>query len=153
MENFSINDPKNTTSLKVKPVVFSDKTLTILFEILFLASDNRTLREKVDFFLTVDEFDVAQYLFEHNDYPSKGYVLTKGKDGIARGIRFTHHPEKKDVGHFVIAIANGVGTPASNGFTKLETVETKRMINLSYYQTIKMFKYAERAILFHALSI
>lgn len=147
MDTFSLNDPKNTTSLKVKPVALADKSLAILIEILYLDKDNRTLREKVDFFLSVDEFDVIQYLFDHKDFPEKGYTLTKGKNGTARGIRFSHYPEKKEVGHFVISIANGAGNPGTNGFTKLETVDTKRMFNLSYYQTIKLMKYVERLIL------
>lgn len=135
--------------MKVKPIIQSDKSLSILFEIIKLNSDNVTAEgTAVEFFMNVPDFDFLQYLYEKNLIPSKGHSITKGINGVARGIKFMCNMNNlTSAGHLSITVANGKGIPGKHGFTKLETVEKKLIMNITFEQTVKMLRSMERFIL------
>jgi hypothetical protein len=151
MKPFSVNDPKNTTSLKVKVIEMSDKTINVHFEVLLLNADNKTLNQSADYFMSVEDFDYLYYLYEKQEIPSSSFYRSKGKNGTARGMKVTNTLEMDTPGHLVILVANGTGPTGANGFTTLKKVSFSRMINLSKEQSIKMFKYIERSILINSL--
>ena len=140
--------------MKVKPIVQSDKSLSILFEIIKLKSNNVTADGTVvEFFMTIPDFDFLQYLYEKQLIPGKGHSITKGINGVARGIKFTCDMNNLvSAGHMSITVANGKGTPGKHGFTKLETVDKKLIMNITFEQTIKMLKCIERFILVYTTS-
>ena len=147
-------DPVNHITMKVKPIVQSDKSLSILFEIIKLKSDNVTaVGAAVEFFMNISDFDFLQYLYEKKMIPTKGHSITKGINGVARGIKFVCDMNNlTSAGHMSITIANGKGTPGKHGFTKLEIVEKKLIMNITFEQTVKMLKGLERFILVYTAS-
>ena len=150
---YSVNDPSSKTSLKVKPLLRGNK-FHILFEVIHLKEDNMTQKYAVEYFMDIEDFDYIQELYKQKLIGSeKGIAKQKGYKGAVRAIRFISRYEKKEAGHLTISIVNGTGTPHGNGFTpKLEQIKNKRMINMTFEQAIKMFKYIDRTILAYTIS-
>ena len=153
MNTYSVIDPVSHITMKVKPIIQSDNSLSFLFEIIKLKSDNVTADgPALEFFMNVPDFDFLHYLYEKNMMPTKGHSITKGINGVARGIKFVCDMNNlSTAGHMSITIANGKGTPGKHGFTKLETVEKKLIMNITFEQTVKMLKSMERSILVYTI--
>lgn len=151
MNPYSCNDPTNKTSLKVKVMTQKNGTINILFEVLHLKADNMTQMYKVDYFMDIEDFDYLSQLYRTKQIHSDNQFLrSKGYNGNVRIINFLVRYEKQTPGHLSISISNGTGTALKNGYTpKMETCTNKRMINISYEQSIKMFKYIERIVMAH----
>ncbi len=153
MKPYSINDPTNKTSLKVKVMTQSNDSISILFEVLLLKADNMTKIYSVEYFMEVDDYDYLSQLYRTKQInPEKPFIKSKGYNGKVRSLQFIARYEKQSPGHISINITNGTGTALSNGYTpRMEQVTNKRMINISYEQSIKMFKYIERVVMAHTL--
>lgn len=153
MVPYSINDPTNKTSLKAKVIVQQNFSINILFEIIHLKNDNMTKLYDVQFFLDVDDFDYLYQLYRTKQITvERSFFKQKGYNGKVRNIKILARYEKLTPGHLSFSIQNGTGTPLNNGYTpKMENIEHQRMINISYEQSIKLFKYLERSILAHTI--
>ncbi len=152
MKTFSILDPINHITLKVKPTFFDDGSFSIILELFTLDDKNKIMSGvPVDFFLDESDVDFISYLYSHKRIPENGYNLIRGKNGKARGFNITHKPSLSTAGHVSIKIANGTGTIMPNGFTSLKTVEKSLIINITFEQSIKLLKYLERAVLIFLL--
>lgn len=152
MKTFSILDPVNHITLKVKPTVFEDGTFSFILELFTLDDKNKTMKgSPVDFFLDESDVDFITYIYSHRLIPENGYNLIRGKNGRARGFNITHKPSISTAGHVSIKIANGTGTTMPNGFTSLKTVEKTLILNITFEQAIKLFKYMERTVLIFLL--
>lgn len=154
MKTFPILDPVNHITLKIKPTVFDDGSFSFILELFTLDDKNKTMKgTPVDFFLDVSDVDFISYLYSNKRIPENGYNLIRGKNGKARGLNITHKPSISTAGHVSIKIANGTGTTMPNGFTSLKNVEKSLIINITFEQAIKLFKYLERAALIFLLKI
>ena len=153
MKSYSINDPSNKTSLKVKVMTQSNGSISILFEVLHLKADNMTRMYSVEYFMDVEDFDFLYQSYRTKQINSENkFIRSKGHNGKVRTIQFIARYEKQTPGHLSINISNGTGTSLANGYTpKMEIFTNKRMINISYEQSIKMFKYIERLIMAHTI--
>lgn len=149
IKSFSVNDPSSNTSLKVKIIKSKDNSPRILFEVLHLEKDNMTQKYSVEYFMDIEDFDYIYECYNRNMInDDKGVSKQKGYHGKVRAIRFLCIKGKLTPGHLSISIVNGTGTPQGNGFTpRIETVTNKRMINMNFEQSIKMFKHIEREVL------
>lgn len=152
MKPFSILDPQNHITLKVKPSIQKDKSLLIILELFYLDEKNKTMKgDLVEFFLNESDVDYIIYIYQHKLISNDGYKLTRGKNGTARGFKLTHTASKFTAGHLSLTLVNGTGTNMSNGFTSLKKVEQKIILNLTFEQSIKLLKYLERAVLVYSL--
>lgn len=152
MKPFSIHDPVNHISLKLKPMALEDKTFTILIEVYKVKPNTNQMDGKaVEFFLSASDVDFITYLYHQRLIPKDGYKLVRGKNGIARAFRINHTPESTNANHLSISLANGKGTVKENGFTTLKEVINKIVINITFEQAIKMVKFMERSVIVHEL--
>lgn len=146
-----IFDPVNKISLKFKVIYQVDKSMKVLFEIFKVNNQNALEGEILSFFLGVDDFDYLNYCYSNNLIPPEGLPFTRGKDGNAKGIKFTVSHGTSKPGHMTVTIAKGTGTPNTNGFTKFEQTTGRLMINISLEQCVKMMCSINREILLVSL--
>ena len=152
MKTFSVLDPQNHITLKAKPLIQKDKSFSVIIELFYLDDKNKVKKgNALEFFLDDSDIDFILYQYHHKLFPAEGYTLMRGRDGTARGFKITHTPSKVTAGHISITLASGTGPTKSNGFTSLKNVEEKIILNITFEQAIKLFKYLERAVLVFSL--